>query len=681
MNTDASIKEVLKTMAENSSIHGVSRWVTSRHWYQRLLWILVFLAAAGVLSYQLSRLFGSYKSYPVKTSVDLKFSSLPFPAVSICNMNPIKMTKLDMTSKDTQIAINGTGSPIRKKRSKNRRSNTETKVSSSSHLSPENSDKITNIFSSEEPRRGQGIPERPAPSTEKQPDYSLTELNKNHRKYKNIFKEYKNIFKNKYSPKSWLSILLAKENINIEAGKNEPWVLKASQRIRKRSTGSGGTLTSGILGTSVPPVTNTPSYATTSSYKTSTSYYPTSTYGWIGADGTWSSFRDYKDELDQHVQDKWNQRVAKFQSEFQKNTRKTREIVGHTIADMLVSCAFNGNECYHNNFSLFQSLEYGNCYTFQDTSYITKRSGPLLGLRLTLNIETFEYVKDYMDAFGMRLVIHEPGTFPFPEEEGFTLNPRFETTIGMKMVTIQRASEPHGNCESGEEFTRMFGIRYTIPACLKLCRQREILSQCQCIPSTSYIKIGNIDSLPLCSNSTEASECEEFLVFKLENNLLDCNCRSPCRQKIYDTSLSGRAWPSQKFLKENIMVDICDGSRNWFFAKECNKVLSNDASASDIDRLSENFLKAVIYYEDLNYEEIREEPMYDGFQLISDVGGALGLFMGASILSFVEIFQFFIELLNLLRSKVFRRPARSLTPVTDIYFKEPMEKDDQAWSK
>ena len=32
------------------------------------------------------------------------------------------------------------------------------------------------------------------------------------------------------------------------------------------------------------------------------------------------------------------------------------------------------------NFTLFQSLEYGNCYTFQDSSYITKRSGPLLGL-------------------------------------------------------------------------------------------------------------------------------------------------------------------------------------------------------------------------------------------------------------------------------------------------------------
>ena len=28
-------------------------------------------------------------------------------------------------------------------------------------------------------------------------------------------------------------------------------------------------------------------------------------------------------------------------------------------------------------------------------------------------------------------------------------------------------------------------------------------------------------------------------------------------------------------------------------------------------RIAKNFLKVVIYFEDLNYEEIKEEPMYD----------------------------------------------------------------------
>lgn len=102
---DPSVKEVLTAMAESSSIHGVSRWVTSTHWYQRALWLLVFLGATGGAFYQLSRLYISYTSYPVKTSMELEFSSLTFPAVSFCNMNPIKTTKLSLTTNETQKAL------------------------------------------------------------------------------------------------------------------------------------------------------------------------------------------------------------------------------------------------------------------------------------------------------------------------------------------------------------------------------------------------------------------------------------------------------------------------------------------------------------------------------------------------------------------------------------------------
>lgn len=43
-----------------------------------------------------------------------------------------------------------------------------------------------------------------------------------------------------------------------------------------------------------------------------------------------------------------------------------------------------------------------------------------------------------MDAPGIRLVIHQRGTLPFPEEEGITLNPNYETSIGMRMVRYTR---------------------------------------------------------------------------------------------------------------------------------------------------------------------------------------------------------------------------------------------------
>nr|XP_011416546.2 degenerin-like protein unc-105 [Crassostrea gigas] len=629
-----SLKEMLKSMAENSSIHGVSRWVTSKYWYQRVLWILVFLGATGGMSYQLSLLFKSFRSYPVKASVDLRFSSLPFPAVSLCNMNPIKLSKLSLTNKDTQNVINGTNPSLwsRKKRSLHAKSNKWRRPISNQHN--------TGIY-------GLGASRR----ERKQKVFSPSLSSKSRRR-----KRLKRSL-------SGASDGLLGDNTNT---------VSSYHTSTSGYSGSG----SGDYGSgSGDSGSGSGDYASGSGDYGSGSgdHYHGSGSGDYASDGTWSYFQDYKEELTHYVQDEWNQRVSQFQEEFQKNPSDTREKVGHSISDMIVSCAFNGNECYENNFTLFQSLEYGNCYTFQDSSYITKRSGPLLGLRLNLNIETNEYVADYMDAFGLRLVIHEPGTFPFPEEEGFTLNPRYETTIGMRLVSYRRASEPHGQCESGKDFIKMFGIRYTIPACLKLCRQREIIKQCGCIPSNSNVN-GFLPLLPLCSNSTDHESCQEYLNFKLENNLISCDCRSPCKQLVYDTSLSGRSWPSKKFLTENIMKKICSETGvKWYFEADCVKVNSNillDAAA--IERISGNFLKVVIYYEDLNYEEIKEEPMYDGFQFISDIGGALGLFMGASILSFVEVFQFLIEILNLLRNKFFAKRDPALTPVTELSFRDPL---------
>ncbi|XP_062609618.1 FMRFamide-activated amiloride-sensitive sodium channel-like, partial [Saccostrea cucullata] len=240
-------------------------------------------------------------------------------------------------------------------------------------------------------------------------------------------------------------------------------------------------------------------------------------------------------------QDEWNKRVSSFRSAFQKNARDIREDIGHNISDMLLSCAFDGKECYtrvnflnvhFRNFTLFQSLEYGNCYTIESSSFVTKQSGPLLGLRLTLNIETSEYIDNYMDAHGVRLVIHEPGTLPFPEDEGFTLNPSYETTIGMRMLSIHRASQPHGNCDNGEDFMRLFGIRYTIPSCLKLCKQREIMERCSCLPSTSYVNVGNYDGYKPCSLHHVDVDCEKFVNYQIENQLITCNCLSPCKQVL-----------------------------------------------------------------------------------------------------------------------------------------------------
>jgi hypothetical protein len=52
-----------------------------------------------------------------------------------------------------------------------------------------------------------------------------------------------------------------------------------------------------------------------------------------------------------------------------------------------------------------------------------------------------------------------------------------------------------------------------------------------------------------------------------------------------------------------------------------------------------SLVKFHIFYESLTYTVITELQKVDPFVLISSIGGTFGLFLGASFLSFLEIFE------------------------------------------
>ncbi|XP_071165065.1 degenerin-like protein del-10 [Mytilus edulis] len=58
--------------------------------------------------------------------------------------------------------------------------------------------------------------------------------------------------------------------------------------------------------------------------------------------------------------------------------------------------------------------------------------------------------------------------------------------------------------------------------------------------------------------------------------------------------------------------------------------------------IKENFLQLDIFYKQMSYEEITQQEAYDPFALICDIGGSMGLFLGASLLSWCEILDLFI---------------------------------------
>ena len=64
---------------------------------------------------------------------------------------------------------------------------------------------------------------------------------------------------------------------------------------------------------------------------------------------------------------------------------------------------------------------------------------------MNLFIETAQYVPEVSQAAGARIVIHNQGEMPFPDEDGINLVPGFSTSVGVRRVLIIVMKKEHNS--------------------------------------------------------------------------------------------------------------------------------------------------------------------------------------------------------------------------------------------
>ena len=71
---------------------------------------------------------------------------------------------------------------------------------------------------------------------------------------------------------------------------------------------------------------------------------------------------------------------------------------------------------------------------------------------------------------------------------------------------------------------------------------------------------------------------------------------------------------------------------------------------STYEEVNKHFIVLYIYYNQLSYKFISQNPKTEMFNFISNIGGLLGVFLGISFLSFIEIFEIIYEIIIILIS-------------------------------
>ncbi|CAB3400779.1 unnamed protein product [Caenorhabditis bovis] len=299
-----------------------------------------------------------------------------------------------------------------------------------------------------------------------------------------------------------------------------------------------------------------------------------------------------------------------------------RAALGYGKSELIKMCSFNGQQCdIEKEFKLHIDPSFGNCYTFNadpKKTLVSTRAGPSYGLRLMLFVNASDYLPT-TEAAGVRIAIHGQRECPFPDTFGYSAPIGAISSFGISLRKVNRLPKPYGNCYEKDmpPFNNIYrDYKYEPEGCFRSCYQRRIIAKCGCADP----RFPNPwERSPYCdSRDKKTLKCLAAEGAKLSIKKNHCNCPHPCKQDQYTTTYSAAKWPSGSIQSK------CDDQ-----ARDCNKYYREHAAMIEI------------YYEQMSYEILREYESYSIFNLISDMGGQAGLFLGASIMSCVE-FVFFI---------------------------------------
>nr|CAB3223586.1 acid-sensing ion channel 2 [Phallusia mammillata] len=301
---------------------------------------------------------------------------------------------------------------------------------------------------------------------------------------------------------------------------------------------------------------------------------------------------------------------------------------GHQVQDMVKSCKYRGRDCmsYKDWTTVF--TRYGKCYTFNSgqkySPLKTLKGGIDNGLELLLDTQQNDYmpVWDETDEIsveaGFKVQLHVQSEPPFIHELGFGIAPGFQSLVATQEQRITFLPEPWGNCvQDFDKSVHSHFKNYSISGCRITCETKFVFDNCNCR------MVHMPGDAPFCTPE-QYKECADpaldYLV-KVDDKI--CVCETPCEVTRYNLETSNLRLPSTQALS--------------YLAYKYRKTE---------DYVKDNFVKLNIFFEALNYETIEQKVAYEIPGLFGDIGGQMGLFIGASILTLLELFNYLYEVVK-----------------------------------
>ena len=282
--------------------------------------------------------------------------------------------------------------------------------------------------------------------------------------------------------------------------------------------------------------------------------------------------------------------------------------------------------------------------------------GKIYGLSLTLFDKLPNPLKRIVPDYGFTIKI---GNSTDRGPDGIDiLSGGVETSIAVHKVISRQLPEPYSNCLIDNEnpknydsvLYKMFqdsNTQYSQQICIDACIQIYFIESCNCTSNAFFsffnVKNCNTDSQILCSIKTYLEKISKNETFIDQNCIQKGFCPLECNRTEFKISLSYSKFSTELYL------DYMKSHQGFESKYDENKSI-------EMEDVNDGLVKINIFYESLTYTDFTESVSISLAGLGSRIGGFMGMFLGMSLMTLVEILEIIIKFVQ----KIFLRGKNAL---------------------
>ena len=213
---------------------------------------------------------------------------------------------------------------------------------------------------------------------------------------------------------------------------------------------------------------------------------------------------------------------------------------------------------------------------------------------------------------GVKVIVHDHNVYPRINEQSLSIEPGTEAYIAVRKRKVKNMKPPYSKIDCVKRMNWGYhhpssgeALSYTYEVCMGNCILANMFEKCSCHP---------YEAPPYCTLA------DYYFCYRPNmTNFSECDCLYPCKQTLYDTQLTTLYLPTPMVLAENLL-------RNETY--------------TTAEEIVKNMINLKVYFPSLTVNKVKQVAAFTFDELISNIGGQLGLFLGASVLTMCELIDY-----------------------------------------